>query len=203
MGSDRSGYRRYEHVAWYFNPRSRMGSDLTTRGMPTAMNKFQSTLPHGERRSCHLSMLLIMRRISIHAPAWGATVDARLVPIDYAIISIHAPAWGATVHTVQMALNGFQSTLPHGERLLQLYQRYPDMKISIHAPAWGATATFSAFLRTTAIYGGSHLSSSSASKNFIKFTEKTTKISHNFARTYQGFYVRLWFAPIQSTALPG
>ena len=55
--------------------------------------------------------------ISIHAPAWGATLatdEAR----EALEISIHAPAWGAT--------NARQN---HTRR----------SNISIHAPAWGAT----------------------------------------------------------------
>ena len=56
-------------------------------------------------------------RISIHAPAWGATA-ARLQAGMTLDISIHAPAWGAT-RAVELA--------------------FWDIKISIHAPAWGAT----------------------------------------------------------------
>ena len=57
--------------------------------------------------------------ISIHAPAWGATV----VPSWFVYgqhISIHAPAWGATsdVAVVKAGLNVFQSTHPRGVRLL-------------------------------------------------------------------------------------
>ena len=56
-------------------------------------------------------------QVSIHAPAWGATIPEDR---DHAIqrVSIHAPAWGAT----------FAITWG-GERL----------SVSIHAPAWGAT----------------------------------------------------------------
>ncbi len=58
------------------------------------------------------------RRISIHAPAWGAT--ARKLDIRRRIaISIHAPAWGATADDHALSSNSV---------------------ISIHAPAWGATA---------------------------------------------------------------
>src|SRR5690606_29453124 len=56
--------------------------------------KFQSTLPHGERLDATDSSSLISF-ISIHAPARGATmfsVDARRA----GSISIHAPARGAT-----------------------------------------------------------------------------------------------------------
>ena len=34
--------------------------------------------------------------VSIHAPAWGATVVLNIKTI-YALVSIHAPAWGATI----------------------------------------------------------------------------------------------------------
>ncbi len=55
-----------------FNPRSRVGSD---GGVQRAM--------------------LEQQRISIHAPAWGATMsDAKKLLTSK--ISIHAPAWGAT-----------------------------------------------------------------------------------------------------------
>ena len=77
----------------YFNPRSRMGSDAGGRAA-------------GE----HLA------DISIHAPAWGATVNA-IVQKRLAKISIHAPAWGATHEEAgKPGVHRFQSTLPHGER---------------------------------------------------------------------------------------
>ena len=100
----------------YFNPRSREGSDLTG-----------STLAD------------TTRKISIHAPAKGATVDQDKA--DYAChISIHAPAKGATSPVASsstssiyfnprsregsdicqpylaMFLLTFQSTLPRRER---------------------------------------------------------------------------------------
>ena len=54
--------------------------------------------------------------ISIHAPAWGATVRCCVLSRCRAI-SIHAPAWGATSSPGFLARNSlFQSTLPHGER---------------------------------------------------------------------------------------
>jgi len=56
--------------------------------------------------------------VSIHAPAWGATV----IPVEiekHLRVSIHAPAWGATF------------------TLRELLDEY---KVSIHAPAWGATS---------------------------------------------------------------
>ena len=56
-------------------------------------------------------------RVSIHAPAWGAT-ESNPGDLPYRTVSIHAPAWGAT---------------PLGYFCLQ------GQCVSIHAPAWGAT----------------------------------------------------------------
>ena len=103
-----------------------------------APSLFQSTLPRGERRGVPLT-LRTDRRVSIHAPAGGATrghpggPGRRAVSIHapaggatryrYGFwrvgrVSIHAPAGGATVGSPNAALtpSKFQSTLPRGER---------------------------------------------------------------------------------------
>ena len=75
-----------------FNPRTRMGCDVeVTEGW--GENKFQSTHPHGVRRSITIDVHAIC--VSIHAPAWGATLRASFH--DFAAM--------------------FQSTHPHGVRL--------------------------------------------------------------------------------------
>ncbi len=81
------------------------------------MGQFQSTLPRGER---HRQSLLLR---------------------SFLWISIHAPAWGATVHSMTFCviIAAFQSTLPRGERRKQHASRTRSIGISIHAPAWGAT----------------------------------------------------------------
>ena len=54
-------------------------------------------------------------------------------------VSIHAPAWGATcLKFAGPRLYLFQSTRPHGARLL-CTGHVLVMYVSIHAPAWGAT----------------------------------------------------------------
>ena len=79
----------------YFNPRSREGSDIQpTRNKRETADKFQSTLPRGERRAL-LGTLTNDEQISIHAPARGATPFGRIFRL-FAAISIHAPARGAT-----------------------------------------------------------------------------------------------------------
>ncbi len=122
-----------------FNPRTRMGCDRweTLHTFDTLL--FQSTHPHGVRhtpKSCNdllfscfnprtrmgcdvvQASVLPLRRVSIHAPAWGATRRRALsnyyhssfnprtrmgcdgtgevIPHVTVVVSIHAPAWGAT-----------------------------------------------------------------------------------------------------------
>ena len=100
----------------YFNPRSREGSDNLTRIFIYYCDRFQSTLPRGERlhkpyRTWRLfpfqstlprgeRPVLIQPwtpdiKISIHAPARGATSFSFPIWLD-SKISIHAPARGAT-----------------------------------------------------------------------------------------------------------
>ena len=99
-----------------FNPRSREGSDRSSSGRSAFVPVFQSTLPRRERRSkpcCTKSA----SRISIHAPAKGATLYSSFTSLSTKI-SIHAPAKGATT---------------------PLECLHPFHQISIHAPAKGAT----------------------------------------------------------------
>ena len=121
----------------YFNPRTRVGCDRC---------------PSGKRQS---------RRISIHAPAWGATNFA-LLPTLSRTISIHAPAWGAT-RTYRPHLSNcinfnprtrvgcdndgccdtFASVHFNPRTRVGCDDFSPECRrwvvISIHAPAWGAT----------------------------------------------------------------
>ena len=57
-----------------FNPRTRVGCDPASEHHPGGMDA-----------------------VSIHAPAWGATLQAYLA-VQVEAVSIHAPAWGATRH---------------------------------------------------------------------------------------------------------
>ena len=79
-------------------------------------SKFQSTHPRGVRPS-DPTKFLQLDPVSIHAPAWGATI-LELLPFQLFIVSIHAPAWGATNFLTQFV---------------------DTSHVSIHAPAWGAT----------------------------------------------------------------
>ena len=85
-----------------FNPRTRVGCDPAPGWGGTAAQKFQSTHPRGVRRApcnspCGSSMFQSthprgvrhaprlrqgrLDKVSIHAPAWGATTGVALVPL--------------------------------------------------------------------------------------------------------------------------
>src|SRR5437763_1350006 len=65
-----------------FNPRSRVGSDSSAWPSSSCLASFQSTLPRGERLLDQVHALG-RDRVSIHAPAWGATqVVGRLAAVD-------------------------------------------------------------------------------------------------------------------------
>ena len=108
---------------WYFNPRSRMGSDGGGRQWRIVSRDFNPRSRMGSDLGLY-GQLAAERRISIHAPAWGATAADASGGLFH-VISIHAPAWGATlVSMVSLRRREeFQSTLPHGERL------YRDMPL--------------------------------------------------------------------------
>ena len=78
--------------------------------------------------------------ISIHAPTRGATLLSATASVIIHI-SIHAPTRGATTHKSRKtnAVLKFQSTLPQGERPIQVDCLICRIQISIHAPTRGAT----------------------------------------------------------------
>ncbi len=56
-------------------------------------------------------------------------------------VSIHTPAWGATMEelTSIAVIMAFQSTRPRGARLVPSSPSFATSDVSIHTPAWGAT----------------------------------------------------------------
>ena len=78
-------------------------------------SEFQSTRPRGARHA-GADARAGGGRVSIHAPAWGAT-GGHADTLRQGQVSIHAPAWGATLATIQFfQANVFQSTRPRGAR---------------------------------------------------------------------------------------
>ena len=159
VGSD-SPSSRSRPALRYFNSRPRVGSDRRIRRRSNDHRQFQFTPPRGERPRFPLRKNLNFC-ISIHAPAWGATLGAlppcastmhfnsrprvgsdkqRKISCHQGDISIHAPAWGATHIARNRAEGGISIHAPAwGATPLRHSSRYHE-DISIHAPAWGATA---------------------------------------------------------------
>ena len=80
--------------------------------------------------------------VSIHAPARGATIEARLAR-ELGMVSIHAPARGATrdVYACSNPIIPFQSTHLREVRRDKMRCKKGFDIVSIHAPARGATRT--------------------------------------------------------------
>ena len=100
-----------------FNPRTREGCDITMFILRTPAAVFQSTHPRGVRRANRKGGNPRCK-VSIHAPARGATTDVEAYVMPEGV-SIHAPARGATL----VKGGGVEMT----------------RHVSIHAPARGAT----------------------------------------------------------------
>ena len=98
-----------------FNPRSREGSDRETRNK---RSRGRISI-HAPAKGATVDSFLcrLTSSISIHAPAKGATyIDTQ--DVYYWTISIHAPAKGATCKMYGIFdASVFQSTLPRRERL--------------------------------------------------------------------------------------
>ena len=123
-----------------FNPRTRVGCDPSVYSSICFMSQFQSTHPRGVRQ--HRHFLSAVRLVSFN-PRTRVGCDFRILYLpDVRRVSIHAPAWGATGSGVFPADRGavFQSTHPRGVRHLPPSRHRGCRIVSIHAPAWGATS---------------------------------------------------------------
>ena len=98
-----------------FNPRSREGSDVEVERMWYKVVKFQSTLPRRERHRPASKMLSPRFYFNPRSREGSDELNAKQKPIKK--ISIHAPAKGATPPFVTYGPAVlFQSTLPRRER---------------------------------------------------------------------------------------
>ena len=109
----------FERIEWEFQSTHPHGVRPDVSRMRIEALEFQSTHPHGVRHIRH-THACTLPRISIHAPAWGATVSR---------------------YITKYITKSFQSTHPHGVRLFMLHWFGYPVRISIHAPAWGATGS--------------------------------------------------------------
>ena len=77
-----------------FNPRARVGRDVSERNAVEQAKCFNPRARVG-RDLPEVGVALLVKVVSIHAPAWGATSLSRGI-LHHLRVSIHAPAWGAT-----------------------------------------------------------------------------------------------------------
>ncbi len=134
------GVRREFRVRDYwevgFNPRTRMGCDLRCLRRGYQPRGFQSTHPHGVRQPAlevslprarfnprtrmgcdrSLPMLGAHLQVSIHAPAWGATLARAILDTHCMFQSTHPHGVRRMAKVGCSALGEFQSTHPHGVR---------------------------------------------------------------------------------------
>ena len=110
----RRGRARHDSARTYFNPRAREGRDLDEERL-----HYQGRISiHAPARGATSGDCPPFARvvISIHAPARGAT-DGPISNLTLLLISIHAPARGATSEAVAVTEQRiFQSTRPRGAR---------------------------------------------------------------------------------------
>ena len=145
----------------YFNRRSPRGERLAQQPCCCETNRFQSTLPAGERRLLQYFCLLWdyfnprspwggsdppvplfpkgSKGISIHAPRGGSDAGT-MARSMILIISIHAPRGGSdmTKFLVIKSVTRFQSTLPAGGATNAFDILSSKIRISIHAPRGGS-----------------------------------------------------------------
>ena len=137
MGRDSCGHE--ETIVLYdFNPRARVGRDKRAGRLVEARINFNPRARVG--RDVDGFVHLGLNRISIHAPAWGATRRLWLKP---AILQFQStrPRGARHASCVQdSTYTPFQSTRPRGARRNLREDLAYYCGISIHAPAWGATA---------------------------------------------------------------
>ena len=121
-----------------FNPRSHKGSDGDSYSICQYNQRFQSTLPQGERQWKPLEIWM-EKKISIHAPTRGATSGSVELRNPH-WISIHAPTRGATARKAEEGAASLISIhAPTRGATLSLRGASPPTEISIHAPTRGAT----------------------------------------------------------------
>ena len=143
-----------------FNPHPRVGGDGDSAEETLAGLLFQSTPPRGGRPVLEFADDQPLH-VSIHTPAWGATIASLVFQTVYMFQS--TPPRGGRQSALQMLqrVTLFQSTPPRGgrhekteeaEKMLQFQSTPPrggrlpvtaiaavSNQVSIHTPAWGAT----------------------------------------------------------------
>ena len=125
-----------------FNPRTRVGCDALASGLRERRIRVSIHAPAWGATCGHCPAGLVAVEVSIHAPAWGATLG-HLLDRELGSVSIHAPAWGATRPSglpSPRGRKGFNPRTRVGCDVKGVADARARFIVSIHAPAWGATA---------------------------------------------------------------
>ena len=120
-----------------FNSRARMGRDNRPCTTSTSSLCFNSRARMGRDEIGEQPQE--PDPVSIHAPAWGATVGSRLGvhSRSFQFTRPHGARRGRPSNSSRA--NWFQFTRPHGARPPRPFRCCRRAAVSIHAPAWGAT----------------------------------------------------------------
>ena len=148
MGRD-NAWRLSRCRASCFNPRARMGRDLTALGVEDGGAKVSIHAPAWGATMIVSKTSTRVLIVSIHAPAWGAT-KGQVEGVHNVIVSIHAPAWGATCcgHYAVTRQRNVSIHAPAWGATHDCAARHSRLAVSIHAPAWGATKEAAPGLRS-------------------------------------------------------
>ena len=133
-----------------FNPRTRVGCDCGCWCGPTASSRFNPRTRVGCDTATTTKAAPDLD-VSIHAPAWGATLSPSLnVTEQFQFQSTHPRGVRPARNWSSCAAIWFQSTHPRGVRRFVRSSQPCLILVSIHAPAWGATWRSGRWPRSTA-----------------------------------------------------
>ena len=143
-GSDAHG-RQVREPPKRFNPRSRGGSDLAAGRAVPRRDRFQSTLPRGERRAVGIACPVgRIDRFQSTLPRGERLVNTC---VSRMFVGFNPRSRGGSdvkPRCRRWRHSRFQSTLPRGERPAMLARQTDLARVSIHAPEGGATGIESA-----------------------------------------------------------
>ena len=155
----RRARRRFNPKSLSFNPRTRVGCDLRSVTSITLWMMFQSTHPRGVRHVVYHDVDP-STVVSIHAPAWGATLDYSQRATFFAFQSTHPRGVRLTFVSVvtkarcfnprtrvgcdeskQLSIRQLNRFNPRTRVGCDVHRVFSSLRshVSIHAPAWGAT----------------------------------------------------------------
>ena len=98
-----------------FNPRARMGRDVSRRHQKDGNLRFN---PRARMGRDNTVLALIVGYFCFNPRARMGRDSVNLQQVHDVLVSTHAPAWGATIADLQKSFDDqFQPTRPHGARL--------------------------------------------------------------------------------------